>query len=179
MTLASGPCHVIVLQEVLKDLARLLVFGPRYSDMQLAPCCEYEEVGRGYLRDDETVELFESADFPGVAAFFSRAFCQDGMSEEEELPVPGGRCLKSVEIIEGLFDHYKIVREPRWVKATKQDWVENVMEEAMAVGTIGEWRKFETKWAIITSYACGLNLHEGPWAGEDWRERVHCMSLWR
>ena len=177
VVLPSGSCYVIVLQEVLKELARLLVLGPRYSDMQLAPGAVYEEVKNLHKRADETMRLFESTGFPGVAAFFSRAYCQAGLSEEEELPVPEGRCLKSVEIIEGLFDHYMIVREPRWVKATKEDWIDDLRVEAIAVRTIGEWRKFETKWATVTSYACGLNLHEGPWAGEDWRKYVDFRTL--
>ncbi|KAH8665197.1 hypothetical protein BGZ60DRAFT_529540 [Tricladium varicosporioides] len=166
----SGEISVVVLQVVLKDLARLLVFGPRYSDMQLAPGPKYEEVNHAYKRSGETERLYESAEFPDVAAFFSRAFCQAGISREQELPVPEGYCLKTITVIEGLFELYKIIQEPRWVTASRQDWVDNLREEGKAVRTIGEWRKFETRWATITSYACGLNLHEGPWAGEDWRE---------
>lgn len=172
-----GSCYVIVLQEVLKDLARLLVFGPRYADMTLAPVAEYAETFQAnYMRDESSVDFFESPHFPKAALFFSRAYCQAGLGGKEEEgdgePVPYSRCMTSVETIEALFDHYKIVREPPWIKTSKRDWVDDLGEEAMSLRTIADWRKFETKWATITSYACGLNLHEGPWAGEDWRTYI-------
>ena len=77
--------------------------------------------------------------------------------------------MTTVETIEAFFEHYKIVREPPWIKTSKSDWVDDLGEEVMSLRIIADWRKFETKWATITSYACGLNLHEGPWASEDWR----------
>jgi hypothetical protein len=159
--------HVTVLQEILKDIARLLVFGPRYTDMILAPIVEYSKCNP--VRGNTTESFFESNDFPEAAAFFSRAYCHPNTLGEEELPVPQHQCLKTVETAEALFEHYKIVREPTWIKSDREDWVDELREEAKVLRTVGEWRRFETKWATITSYACGLNLHEGPWAGKDWK----------
>jgi hypothetical protein len=167
----SRSAYVTVLQEVLKDIARLLVFGPRYADMKLAPVAKYAEYD-SYIRSHTTARFPETNHFPEAAAFFSRAYCHTRSGENEELPVPERRCMTSVETIEALFDHYKIVREPPWIKASKQDWVDDLREEAILLRTVADWREFERKWATITSYTCGLNLHEGPWAGEDWRAYV-------
>jgi hypothetical protein len=154
------------LQEILKDIARLLVFGRRYTEMKLALIAEYSKCNP--VRDDTTQSFFESNDFPEAAAFFSRAYCHASTLEDEELPTPQHRCLKTVEITEALFGHYEIVLEPTWIKSGSEDWVDELREEAMVLKTVGEWRRFETKWATIASYVCGLNLHEGPWVGEDW-----------
>jgi hypothetical protein len=221
-------CYVAVLQEVLKDIARLLVFGPRYEDMRLPPIAPYVAIGCP-VRDDATPSFFESEHFANAAAFFSRAFCWppralsalrsslfptaatndnninggDGgredeeekgrkqMEEEEERgkkdddtikdepsshldldqqAVSPQRCLKTIETVEAILEHYEIVAEPVWLSTAHDDadWLDDLRADAAALRTVGEWRKFETKWAVITSYACGLNLHEGPWAGEDW-----------
>jgi hypothetical protein len=165
--LGSGRMTVCVLQEVLKDTARLLIYGPRYSDMRLPAGVEYEKVSWP-VRNEVSLKFFESENFPEAAAFFSRAYCQAGVSEGGGLAVIERRCQKTVQIIEAMFEHYKIVREPHWIKSSREDWVDDLREDAMALKTVDEWRRFETKWATITSYACGLNLHEGPWAGEDW-----------
>lgn len=165
----SDSCYVVVLQEVLKDLAKLLVFGPRYSDMIQAPVVQFANMSHN-VRSELTAEFFESLRFSEAAQFFSRAYCQSGQSkEDEEEKVPSSLYLMSIKTIETLFDHYKIVREPPWIKTSKSDWVDDLGEEALALQSMADWRKFEAKWATITSYACGLNLHEGPWAGEDWR----------
>jgi hypothetical protein len=96
-----------------------------------------------------------------------------GKEENEDgEPVPDNLCKMNVETMEALFDYYKIVREPPWIKTSKRDWVDDLGEEAISLRTVADWEKFEMKWATITSYACGLNLHEGPWASEDWRTYI-------
>ncbi len=45
--------------------------------------------------------------------------------------------------------------------------------EAAALKTIGQWMAFERKWAVVASYACAIDIHEGPWAGDDWRKYVY------
>lgn len=116
--------------------------------------------------------LIDGDEFPAAAAFFSRAFCEDGYPEEDLLPVPDGYNQKTVATIRSLFELFKIVREPQWVQPINEDWVDNLEHEAKAVKTVGDWRHFEKRWAIITSYACGLILHQGPWAGEEWRSYI-------
>ena len=215
-----------VLQEVLKDIARLLVFGPRYEDMRVAPIAPYNAVGHP-VRDDTTLSFFGSEHFADTAAFFSRAFCwpprappvlkssllptpaindnniyggggdrndevkkgrrqkkeERGESDDDTIKnelsshldldqqaVSPQRCLKTVGTVEAILEHFEIVAEPPWLSTAHDDadWLDDLRTDAAALRTVGEWRRFETKWAVITSYACGLNLHEGPWAGEDW-----------
>jgi hypothetical protein len=78
----------------------------------------------------------------------------------------------TVQTIESMFEHYKIVQEPHWTKTTRDDWIDDLREDALALKTVGDWREFENKWATITSYACGLTLHAGPWAGRDWMSHI-------
>lgn len=52
------------------------------------------------------------------------------------------------------------------------DWVDSLRNDIQAVETAAQLREFENKWATLTSYACGLHLHEGPWAGENWKDYV-------
>jgi hypothetical protein len=164
--LGGGRMTVCVLQEVLKNTARLLIFGPRYSDMKSPDVVEYGPVTP--VRGDTTLDFFKSKEFPNAAAFFSRAYCQEDVVEGCDLPVPERRRLMTVQTIESMFERYKIIQEPHWIKTTRDDWVDDLREDALAVKTVGDLRKFENKWATITSYACDLTLHAGPWAGRDW-----------
>jgi hypothetical protein len=170
--LESGKKTVLVLQELLKNVAKLLVYGRRYSDMTRKQAVNFEK-NFWPVRSDRCETFFDSDDFPGAAAFFSRAYCQADANSEDNMAIPEHYCQTTIEAIEAMFEHFHIVREPPWIKSNREDWVDDLREDAMALKTVNEWRRFETKWATITSYACGLNLHEGPWAGEDWRSYVY------
>jgi len=50
--------------------------------------------------------------------------------------VPRSRYMTSVETIEALFDRYKIVLKPRWIKTSERDWVGDLGEEVMSPRTI-------------------------------------------
>jgi hypothetical protein len=168
-------CHVNVLQRILRDIGRLLVFGPRYEDMRVVPICPYEDLFKSPGVDKRMkAEFFDSPHFPEAARFFSRVFCRASLGADESMedPVPQSRCEASVQTIEALFEHFSIVCEPLWVETQNGDWVDDMEAEAAALKTMGEWLEFERKWAIVASYACRIGLHEGPWAGNDWRMYV-------
>ena len=168
-------CHVNVLQRILRDISRLLVFGPRYENMSVVPICAYEDLFKQPGVDKQKrAEFFNSPHFPEAARFFSRAFCQAGLDadESEEDPVPRALCEASVQTIEALMEHFSIVREPLWVENRNRDWVDDMEAEAAALKIKGEWLDFERKWAIVVSHACSIDLHHGPWAGNDWRTYV-------
>jgi hypothetical protein len=173
-------CYVPVLQRILRDVSRLLVFGPRYENMQIVPLCPYDDLFESPgISTQRKAEFFGSPHFAAAARFFSRAFCRAGLAadESEEDPVPRARCEASVQAIEALFEHFTIVREPPWVENKNGDWVDDMEAEAAALKTMGQWLDFERKWAAAASYACMIELHEGPWAGDDWKLYVDVSAL--
>ncbi len=104
----SYTSHMVVLQRVLRDMSRLLVFGPRYEDMRVVPLCPYEDL---FKRDSRSTnpraDFFIGPQFAAAARLFSRVFCQAGLAadESEEDPVPPARCEASARTIEALFEH--------------------------------------------------------------------------
>ncbi len=163
---------VLVLQRILRDLSRLLVFGPRYENMQEVPIAPYRDLFKSPAEDQQRkAEFFNSPHFPDAARLFSRVFCRAGLAanESEDDPVPRAQCEASLQTIMAMLEHFTILREPMWVDKADGDWVDDLEAEAAALKTKAEWLAFERKWAIVSSYACGLDLHGGPWAGDDWR----------
>ncbi|ORX93483.1 hypothetical protein BCR34DRAFT_580482, partial [Clohesyomyces aquaticus] len=127
-------CHVNVLQRMLRDLSRLLVFGPRYENMRVVPICAYDDLFQT-TGADRKAEFFNSPHFPQAARLFSRVFCQAGLGGDEsrEDLAPKALCEASLQTMEALMEHFNIVREPQWVENGDRDWVDDMEADATTV----------------------------------------------
>lgn len=166
----KGIAVVSVIQERLKDIARLLVYGPTYDRFKGEVREELATANLPY-HDKVTKKFFDNAMYPEVAAFFSRAYCypiintgNKSISDEERQ--------RTLKVIVVMFEQYRILQEPPWVKTDKDDWVDDISENIKAVQTENELLAFEKEWATVVSYSCMLHFHEGPWAGDDWMSHV-------
>ena len=163
---------VMVLQNVMKGVCNILVHGPRLPDVpqEFASSVQLEFM-HGFSSKDiaHLIRSFfeKEASLRKPASFFSRAYNAAEHAEEgREVTDPERQ--STIESVICLFEHFNILQEPPWVE--EDDWVENLSGDLRKVRGFGSWQKMERKWATLASYACGLKLHHGPWAGPDWEQ---------
>lgn len=133
--------HVSILQERLKDVARLLVYGPSYRGFR-------GEVGEKLAtvslpENDNTKATFDNYLFPDIAAFFSRAYCCSIVEDSSHRNILDAERQKTLKVIETMFRQFSILQEPFWIKATRDDWVDDIAENIKAVQTLNELLAFE------------------------------------
>jgi hypothetical protein len=112
--------------------------------MRAVSIVEFEKVSWP-VRAEITVEFLESNNFTVAAKIFSRACCQPDAIERHGLPVLERHFQKTVQIIEAIFEHSKIVWEPHWVGSSREGWVDDLREEAIALKIGEDRRRFKTK----------------------------------
>lgn len=169
-TIRFGSRHlsVLILQEVLKGVAYLLICGPRYPQMRkrVTLPTTFEE---RYSHNWELLQsYFVKCDFIATAALFSRAYIPAGPLLNKAGHVTEEQKQMTIDCIISIFEHFGIIQEPYWIQTERRDWIEDLQGDVAKVVTVDEWQKVEKKWATLASYACVLDLHKGPWAGEDW-----------
>lgn len=161
---------VMVLQNVMKRICNLLVHGPRPNGIPESLASPVELKVKYSSNDDDIAQLIgtffgNEARLREAASFFSRAYCTAGQAKEER-KVTSAERRATIESVDCLLEHFSILQEPPWME--DDDWVENLEKELKGVETYDAWQKIERKWATLASYSCGLELHQGPWAGPDW-----------
>ena len=167
---AEKTYQVLVLEKVMRSVCALLIFGPTYTDMP----SEYEP--------KERIKRLKSTNRPAIAAFFdkklefheaARFFARAYNVEKQAdggLHVTEEEKRSTSASVYSLLGHFHITQPPFWV--TDNTWPDRLLVELQAVKTCDDWRRLERDWATLTSYACALRLHEGPWAGEKWQDFV-------
>jgi hypothetical protein len=165
---------VMVLQNVMKRICNLLVHGPRPKGIPENLASPVELRVKYNSNDDDIAQLigkfFENeARLRKAASFFSRAYCTAGQAKEER-KVTSAKRQATIESVDCLLEHFSILQEPPWME--DDDWVENLEKELEGVETYDAWQKIERKWATLASYSCGLELHQGSWAGPNWERRA-------
>lgn len=166
--------EVMVLQDVMKSVCNILVHGPGKTGVPETLASPVVLEDKYYFNYEDMLQLMyeffkEEARLRKAASFFSRAYNTAGDTKKEREITPAER-QSTIESVLCLLEHFGILEEPHWME--DDDWAENLEREMEGVRTYDAWHQLERKWATLVSYACGLELHRGPWAGPDWEKRA-------
>ncbi len=160
---------VLVIERVLRSICAFLVFGPQNSSIPEAYQPKVGHVGRGSNYDITTKFFEKTGKFANAASFFCRAYVPQARQDQSR-KVTEAEKKSTIDAVIAMLEHHTILQDPFWIE--DENWADNLESDVQSVKTLKEWRLMEKKWATLTSFACGLRLHEGPWAGKDWEKYI-------